>query len=160
MPTPPLCPPYSPSFSSFLLISSLLYSSSFPLHLPSYCSSSLPLFSPSSSFALSLLPSLSPPFLPFSSCRFKLPCHLQDEEVLEEEVEDGTRERTSTTSKEEVSKTMTTWGGGVEAAAVVLATGREEVEEWVASETYRPAEERQTSGNHLKRSVHSGPASS
>ncbi len=50
---------------------------------------------------------------------------------------------------------MTTWEGGVEAAVVAPVTEGEaeaevEVQEWVASETDPPVEERQTSGNRLK----------
>lgn len=84
----------------------------------------------------------------------------EDEEALEalpeEEEEDGTPVRTSTTSQEEVLEMMTTWGGGVEAVAVALVTEGVEVQGWVATETDPHAEERQTSGNRLKRSVHSG----
>lgn len=45
---------------------------------------------------------------------------------------------------------MTTWGVGVEVAAVALVTEGGEVQQWVASEKDPPAEERQTSGNRLK----------
>lgn len=62
----------------------------------------------------------------------------------------------------QVLEMTTTWGGGVEAAAVALATegGEAEAEEWVASEMGHLAEERQTSENRRKRSVHSGLACS
>lgn len=50
---------------------------------------------------------------------------------------------------------MTTWVGGVEAAAAVAPATEGEApagqeEEWVVSERDPPEEERQTSGNHLK----------
>ncbi|TKS80522.1 Eukaryotic translation initiation factor 4H [Collichthys lucidus] len=52
---------------------------------------------------------------------------------------------------------MTSWEGGVEAAVAVVAvapvTEGGEVQDLVASETDPPAEERQTSGNRLKRST-------
>lgn len=91
----------------------------------------------------------------------------EDEEVLEERPEeDGTAVRTSNIKEEEeeVIEMTTTLEGGVEAvvvAAVALVKEGEEVEDpevqdRVDTEREPPVEERQTSGNRLKRSVHSG----